>query len=257
MVDDVGGAASLRAVPAAVNPSSSITSHRYSGLFPVRTRLISERGRRGLDEAETKKLQYLVDRAARGLNFMHGELDRPVPVTEAGGTGKRHVLQKLTQRRLEESARSWISAVSALDAEESLRGLLKGRSVYDIGGCPNLASYSSARLKLPEGLDNSPYIEDVCSVPASNMLKDFVGNMLRPSAEARAIKESFPVIGHVDPILRNNRAKYIQLLKKALHSNLISLTKQCECECGVFFVKKKDSTIRLILDCRPANQLFS
>ena len=37
--------------------------------------------------------------------------------------------------------------------------------------------------------------------------------------------------------------------------NLITYLRRARCFIGVFFVQKKDGSIRMVLDCRPANEL--
>ena len=78
-------------------------------------------------------------------------------------------------------------------------------------------------------------------------MKDYERQMLRPPQEVRAMFEIRGEINcHTDPLLRNNKKVYAQLIKRMLKIGIGSLTLECFCEIGIFFVAKKSGKIRLI-----------
>ena len=64
------------------------------------------------------------------------------------------------------------------------------------------------------------------------------------------------VTPYLDPVLKRNRAKYIKLVRRCLGCGLLTLSLKCREVVGLFFVTKKDQTIRLITDCRASNVHF-
>ncbi|CAK0895503.1 unnamed protein product, partial [Prorocentrum cordatum] len=61
---------------------------------------------------------------------------------------------------------------------------------------------------------------------------------------------------HADPGLQKNPRAYGRLVRRAADIGLVIFTRDPACVLGVFFVTKKADKLRLIVDCRRANQLF-
>ena len=209
-----------------------------------------------MNNKEFREVHTLVDDATSALNFLHGERSRPVATRAPAGSFKRKISQQLTQQHFQRSARRWVGCRGALEPQEALTGLLRGRSPYGAAqSTANLASFSS-RLTLPADLASGPFVADTLDVHASNQLKCFTTEMLRPSAEYKAAASLHPVVGYTDPILKSNRRIYLQLVRRALDCGLVELMDASKCVIGLFFVWKKNGKIRLILDCRASNQYF-
>ena len=57
-------------------------------------------------------------------------------------------------------------------------------------------------------------------------------------------------------MLRRNRRAYVKFCKQLLRLGLIRVTDVSKSEVGMFCVSKKDGSLRLIIDARPANALM-
>ena len=126
-----------------------------------------------------------------------------------------------------------------------------GRSVYEVGqvGCA-VKPYGSGPVSLPKDLDNCLSIQD--SLPSEDLLL-LEGNherMRNRDPELVAIKPYF------DVVLKRNRRTYVKCIRQRLKLGLVRVTDICISEVGMLFVAKRDGSLRLIMDARPANSLM-
>ena len=63
------------------------------------------------------------------------------------------------------------------------------------------------------------------------------------------------IVPHWDRRLKADRDLRLSFIKRLDAVGLISWRRRASCHIGAFFVRKKADQIRLVLDCRPANQL--
>ena len=61
---------------------------------------------------------------------------------------------------------------------------------------------------------------------------------------------------YMDQRLANNRKLYLEVVNLLFSRGIISFGRHSRCEVGIFFVHKKDGTLRLICDTRLANCFF-
>ena len=80
--------------------------------------------------------------------------------------------------------------------------------------------------------------------------------MLRPQEEYDALDDDAFVEPFMDPVLRNSRRKYTELMADLDRRGLIYWSAACSERCAIFFVKKKSGKLRLIMDARRANLRF-
>ena len=59
-----------------------------------------------------------------------------------------------------------------------------------------------------------------------------------------------------DPVLEKSEKKSAQFLVELYRCGVVRFTDQVVVENGLFFVRKKNGKLRLILDARRANQMF-
>ena len=70
--------------------------------------------------------------------------------------------------------------------------------------------------------------------------------------------EDEPVIPYYDPSLKNSRKHYRSLMQKLHSIGYLRFTFSPKARAGLFFVHKSNGKrIRMIVDARPANQLFN
>ena len=91
----------------------------------------------------------------------------------------------------------------------------------------------------------------------TQLLEDFETRMLRP---AHAVEELDTLLGpagcYHDPRLQSDVKVYAKFVRRCNSIGLVAFTTECLAELGIFFVRKKDGALRLILDCRRTNRLF-
>ena len=207
---------------------------------------LSRRSQQRLD----RKMRILADvrEAVQALNWMNGfsptsEFNcEPDPM-------QKQVLERMVH----------LSRVAAYDGagptwkpEAALQELLRGKTEYESPGLPiSLARFDIERISLPETLEDVPDVLDILPEEARHFLKS-PEHMLR----------SEPVVDELitpywDPLLKNNKSCYKALIKKLHSIGYLRYTRKPMARAGIFFVHKSDKKkIRMIVDARPANQLF-
>ena len=170
--------------------------------------------------------------------------------------------------RAYELSSGWISRRKAVHedseapcqhSEAALHRLLKGRGCYDGATAPNnLAPCCLPRISLPESLESAPDLIERVPPDALPFLQGDHERMLRSEADREAIANSGSLVTpYLDPMLRRNRRVLVRLVKRLLRIKLFRVTLRPRGRVGLFFVhKSKGGKIRLILDCRPSNQMF-
>ena len=140
--------------------------------------------------------------------------------------------------------------------EEALRGLLRGRGSYDVaaGVANNLAAFEPHLVSLPSDVRDAPAVTALLTPDDAHFLEG-ESRMLRPEDE-RSIIGSEPTKPYVDPKLRSSRRMQVKFARQLLDIGLFRATRTRRGTVGIFFVKKKNGSLRLILDCRPTNELF-
>ena len=144
-------------------------------------------------------------------------------------------------------------------SEAALHRLLKGRDVYDGGAGPNsLAPCSLPRISLPTDVWSAPNLVDRVPPDVLPFLLGYQERMLRTQTERDMIAPSDRVKPYIDPVLRRNRRVLLRLVKRLIKIGLFRVSVRPKGHVGIFFVhKSKGGKIRLILDCRPSNQMFT
>ena len=136
--------------------------------------------------------------------------------------------------------------------EAALKELLKGRSEYEDPALPvTLARFELERISMPETLDDVPEVADLLPEEARQYLK----------SPELMVREDVPQEGLIkpywDPLLRSNKKNYRLLIQKLHSIRYLRFTQSPKAHAGMFFVHKSDKKkIRLIVDARPANQIF-
>ena len=65
-----------------------------------------------------------------------------------------------------------------------------------------------------------------------------------------------PIVPYLDQVLQHDSAKYRDFVLDLHHRGLVGWTRQPLERAAVFFVKKKENMMRMIIDCRLANRRF-
>jgi hypothetical protein len=86
---------------------------------------------------------------------------------------------------------------------------------------------------------------------AAAMLAQAATRIVRPQHELDQMES--PVAPHWDATLRFSRRARSEFITKLDGVGLITWRRECRQQIGVFFVRKKNTEIRMVLDCRPSN----
>ena len=79
--------------------------------------------------------------------------------------------------------------------------------------------------------------------------------MLRSSAELLHLEESEgPITPYWDPTLCRDERQRVELFHELANLKILSFRARARAFVGLFFLKKKDGMIRLIIDARKANR---
>ena len=140
--------------------------------------------------------------------------------------------------------------------EAALSELLKGRSCYDVSrSACSVKPFSSGPVALPSDLIDCLYLHDALPEDDRQFLE---GNHERMRNHDQQHSKQFSATSkpYFDESLRRNRRTYVKFVRRLVKLGLFRVTLDCKCEIGLFFVAKKNGSLRMIIDARPANSVF-
>ena len=245
-----------------MSPQFSSTTERQRDIFPLppfeavsppnveRSRsFVSAKCRRragGLDHAADD-----CNKAIRSLNVLNDHsFNSSSPAT---------VKPNLAQRQCIKSIRQAIHDFGAppdphLSPTEALREL---RASHDYSGVPkNLAPLDLQRLSLPDG-SSKPVSLDCFGFDgqSASPVGEFCKSILLPQSAVEDKLSNSPKHVYLDPSLRNPRT-YIHFIRKLHKSHIVQFGRKCHESVGAFTVKKKNNSLRLVIDARRSNAWF-
>jgi hypothetical protein len=120
----------------------------------------------------------------------------------------------------------------------------------------SLAVYREGTVSLPDVGSRGADLVKLSSGQAKSYL-DNHDSLLRPSrsrdAELAKLEFDRP---YMDPVLRQSHVKYAGFVRELCQKGVVTYDHTHTADVGVFFVKKKDDSLRLIFDTRVANCHF-
>ena len=144
-------------------------------------------------------------------------------------------------------------------AGEALLGLASGAYAVGPSQCGPTAPYAKAKVAWP-ALGSRPVLLDTLLREAdSSRYYGFTSQMLRPASEAEQLMNESLISPHTDAILRHDRQAYAEFPAGLSMRGLIRWKRQpsnFKATLGVFFVAKKDGSLRVVFDTRRANLQF-
>eukprot|EP00434_Breviolum_minutum_P037676 symbB.v1.2.033418.t1/scaffold4147.1/size43859/1 len=220
------------------------------GSLPAAVRQLHSLSRRSQQRFDRKRHIYAdVQQAVEGLNWMNG-FSPKFEFSSDPDPMQQEVLDRIMHLS---RVAGFKGSVPSLQPEAALRELLHGREEYDASSVPiSLARFDIERISLPSSLDGVPDVMDIIPEEARQFLKS-------PEQMVREDTSNIDLVTpYWDPLLKNNRGCYKALMKKLHDIGYLRYTRYPEARAGMFFVHKSDKKkIRLIVDARPANQLFN
>ena len=110
------------------------------------------------------------------------------------------------------------------------------------------ASFAASRVALPKVASSAPLLEDILPMQYQNFFKAD-SDMLRSQIEVDSLNEALGELGfYDDPRLSEASLAYRAIVRKSLKSGFATLTTNDKSIMGLFFVSKKNGSLRLIGD---------
>ena len=135
----------------------------------------------------------------------------------------------------------------------ALREVLRSKSVYDVDDDTTVTSYDPEKLKVLRGNTRPLPAVGLVSDDARRFLENPEELVVKSADELLDVGES--VTPFWDARLAKDRSERRALIDRLHKVGLITWRREARCHIGVFFVRKKLDQIRMVLDCRPVNQL--
>eukprot|EP00971_Amphidinium_carterae_P335507 6471406-Amphidinium_carterae.1 len=206
--------------------------------------------RRGLSRSCQQRVQRriarqkAVNRAVDALNWLQTGREEVAPIAEDCP------LHDELMRHVSEFD------VVPISSQEAVDSLLRGRTGYEVDAAPPcVAPYRADKVSLPTEKVGSSLLEDLLPTEAKALLDGFEEKMLKPREEVwQEMDHGEDTRSHWDPTLLRDNEAYSQFVAKLIELNILGLTVEPLETNGVFFVKKKNGTLRMICDCRRANK---
>ena len=143
---------------------------------------------------------------------------------------------------------------------EALLGLSSSAYAAGIPDVGPTAPFAKASVAWPAPGSHPARLEQLLGAADRNRFVDRNLHMLRSSDVAQQLMEDSEICPHIDPVLKYNRQSYVEFLAELHSRGLLRWRRQQEGHqhtLGVFFVTKKDGSLRLIFDTRRANLQFN
>ena len=234
-------------------------SRHRRGIFPIglirESSDVPRSGSRRRQKCRKHRRQVrLVNRCLSSLNWMAGFGGDAIFYEEWDS------LQEEVVARVDDNVSYMLSdptyAAPSPHGRAAFAELARGRSLYDDNGAlGNLATYKSDRVSLPSFTTDAVELARLLGHSDRLILED-KQRMLRDPVEVAEMKKSNPVIPYVDPVLRRSKRQYERFVRRLYGVGIVDFTLTAESHVGLFFVHKKNGTLRFIQDARVTNMLF-
>ena len=230
---------------------------REEGLFPLE-RFYPAESPWALSATQQQRYTDLCSETRFALSYLHGEGHRSRAYRVSGpSAAKARWPQSRTQQQICTLALEATMSSSAVGSGAALTKLLRGRSLYSQGSHTSVAGFVDSLVSLPLSVDSAPFLEDCVPMQNRKLFCEAESPMVRPAVEVEALDDALGPAGLFhDPRLGSQSKAYLKLVRRCLKTGLVSLTLHASSIIGLFFVTKKNGSLRLIADCRRTNRLF-
>ncbi|CAK0894817.1 unnamed protein product, partial [Prorocentrum cordatum] len=206
-----------------------------------------EKGRRIL---RRQAVASLANQAIYTLNDLAGS-ERGSSVSQPGEGRAPH---GAVQRRVYAAAAA-MGPPPALSPSGALQEL-RGCTVYeDVQS--TVVPYDDIKASLPMSGNRPVPLAELFGAGGQAEVDGFLdSHLLEPEAASHNLKAA-PRETYMDEVLRNSPHAYQRLVKRLERAGMIDYTVQPQEFCSLFFVRKKNGSQRLVVDCRRSNCWFS
>ena len=140
-----------------------------------------------------------------------------------------------------------------LSPESALLELCASRDLYSQEP-QNLAPYQADKLKVAKGGIVTKSATALLRPEIAGLLSKFRECIERPPAELdQVLSDGSPPVPYWDPVLKSSTEQRHQLFRRLIRLGIFGAHTGIKCKAGVFFVKKKDGSIRMVIDSRLPN----
>eukprot|EP00438_Fugacium_kawagutii_P006869 Skav205284 [mRNA] locus=scaffold1690:137803:145924:+ [translate_table: standard] len=139
----------------------------------------------------------------------------------------------------------------------ALEALRVSEGYEDLPSSSTLGSFDPALVSLPAGEVRPRELAELWGKGGQMKVKEFISQQLMSEDDAlRNIEVNGPRAVYTDPKLRVKK-NYVKFLGQLKELGLVDFAlEEAKEQVGIFFVKKKQNRLRLILDCRRSNHWF-
>eukprot|EP00438_Fugacium_kawagutii_P030549 Skav235998 [mRNA] locus=scaffold348:388416:392834:+ [translate_table: standard] len=144
-------------------------------------------------------------------------------------------------------------------SRQGAHDMLRATGVYGGDQAPSaLGSYNPALLSLPNEGNVPVPLEDLWGEGGHEFVGTFIRNVILPESVAKSkIQASGLRHCYSDPLLRHPRT-FSQLVKRLHDCGLVTYSLEpSKSYVELFFVKKKNGMLRMVVDCRHSNEWFA
>lgn len=136
----------------------------------------------------------------------------------------------------------------------SLADLLKSNDLYCLNRESTRRPYDAARVRVVRDGICPRDLEAMVPEHVRRQLADPWRYIVKDDAELSLLYDDDYVTPYTDQALRSHEA-ILDLSLRLKEIGFVGFRRQRRCRIGVFTVARKDAMLRLVFDCRPANQL--
>ena len=136
----------------------------------------------------------------------------------------------------------------------ALRELLKSTDVYNLDRESTRRPYCADKVRVVrDGVVPRPLVA-LLSEEAGAALRDPWRFIVKSDAEMSLLRDEDYIEPYTDPFLKVKK-NMLGLVRKLKDIGFVTFRRKRRARVGVFTVSRKDDMLRLVFDCRPANQL--
>ncbi|CAK0855314.1 unnamed protein product [Prorocentrum cordatum] len=208
--------------------------------------------RKAKEERELRRqaVASLANQAIYTLNDLAGS-ERGSSVSQPGEGRAPH---GAVQRRVYAAAAA-MGPPPALSPSGALQEL-RGCTVYeDVQS--TVVPYDDMKASLPMSGNRPVPLAELFGAGGQAEVDGFLDSHLLKSEAASHNLKGAPRETYMDEVLRNSPRAYQRLVKRLERAGMIDYTVQPQEFCSLFFVRKKNGSQRLVVDCRRSNCWFS
>ena len=140
--------------------------------------------------------------------------------------------------------------------QAALSALLQSESRYEEGAGGGLASFGSGPVSLPGGQSRAAPLAELLDSEAREEVAAPERRMLLSAEELEGeLERRMPNLHH-DPAFERCPRRYALFIRDLYSSGVVRFSREVKVVNGIFFVKKKNGKLRLMLDARRASVFF-